>query len=327
MSFRAGARLLADFARAAHLAILGAVRPPRPLLVLVALACGSCASRARAPFPADAFTTPRVPPPVQADPAPSAGPHAVRVHADGRIEFAGEASTLPALLHRFERDLAEGDVRTGWDAWLAALGDALQAEHPRLELLRAGLSTERHLGELRKDDPALAHTLEPQITERLVALHEALFEPPPAGESGTYNAAPLRFAAPVDPLVISSLFGPRRDPFDGKQRYHFGLDLQADTGTPVVAAAAGRVINAGWAGGHGQRVEIDHGDGVITGYSHLSAILVERGVVIPEGQLVGLVGSTGRSTGPHLHFELWRDGEAEDPLAYIEARTVRISSR
>lgn len=292
---------------------------------LLLIAGAACAGPERAPFPADAFA--HAAPSLAPDRQPR-GPAPVRVHADGRLEFAGEASELPALLRDLERNLAEHGARAAWEAWLPAIDEALQDDQPRLELLRAGIAAERHLDELRATDAALAAALEPQIAARIAALHDALYEPPPAGDSGTYSVEEhLHFEAPVDPVVVSSAFGPRTDPFDGTRRWHFGLDLQAKQGTPVVAAAAGRVLSAGWAGGHGQRVEIDHGDGVITGYSHLSAVLVERGARVPAGQPVGLVGSTGRATGPHLHFELWRDGEAEDPLRFLDVRALEVSAR
>jgi murein DD-endopeptidase MepM/ murein hydrolase activator NlpD len=112
---------------------------------------------------------------------------------------------------------------------------------------------------------------------------------------------------------VSSGFGPRVDPLHGAGGYHTGLDLAAPTGTPVVAAAAGTVVRAGDAGGYGQLIVLRHADGSETRYAHLSAIGVEVGAQVARGQAIGAVGSTGRSTGPHLHFELRRDGHAVDP--------------
>ena len=123
---------------------------------------------------------------------------------------------------------------------------------------------------------------------------------------------PAAFALPVHGRV-SSGFGPRVDPLHGAGGYHTGLDLAAPTGTPVVAAAAGTVVRAGDAGGYGQLIVLRHADGSETRYAHLSAIGVEVGAQVARGQAIGAVGSTGRSTGPHLHFELRRDGHAVDP--------------
>lgn len=137
------------------------------------------------------------------------------------------------------------------------------------------------------------------------ALGRATAGPPPAG------VAPA-LALPVHGRV-SSGFGPRVDPVHGARGNHTGLDLAAPTGTPVVAAAAGTVVRAGDAGGYGQLIVLRHADGSETRYAHLSAIGVEVGAQVARGQPIGAVGSTGRSTGPHLHFELRRNGQAVDP--------------
>jgi murein DD-endopeptidase MepM/ murein hydrolase activator NlpD len=101
--------------------------------------------------------------------------------------------------------------------------------------------------------------------------------------------------------------------------YHPGLDLAVPDGTPIDAAAGGRVLEAGWdkVGGYGNHVKIDHGDGLVTIYAHMSVVLATTGEEVFTGQLIGLVGSTGVSTGPHLHFEVRRDGRPQDPLEYL----------
>jgi murein DD-endopeptidase MepM/ murein hydrolase activator NlpD len=100
-------------------------------------------------------------------------------------------------------------------------------------------------------------------------------------------------------------------------RMHQGIDLATRTGTPIAAAAAGTVTVAGWRGAYGQMVVIDHGDGVSTAYAHQSAIGVTVGQAVQQGTIIGAVGSTGRSTGPHLHFEVRINGSATDPLPYL----------
>ena len=108
---------------------------------------------------------------------------------------------------------------------------------------------------------------------------------------------------------INNEFGFRRSPFGGRMyEFHAGLDIDGERGDSVIAPATGTVSEAGWKGGYGQMIEIDHGNGLVTRYGHLSRIEVEAGQPITRGQLIGYVGSTGRSTGPHLHFEL-RIGE------------------
>jgi murein DD-endopeptidase MepM/ murein hydrolase activator NlpD len=117
---------------------------------------------------------------------------------------------------------------------------------------------------------------------------------------------------PVNAEVTSD-FGFRRDPINRRRRLHRGIDFDADRGTLVHAAAAGRVITARRKGGYGKVVIIDHGNGLETRYAHLSKLLVERGDLVRAGAEIARVGSSGRVTGPHLHFEVWRDGKAIDP--------------
>ena len=100
---------------------------------------------------------------------------------------------------------------------------------------------------------------------------------------------------------------------------HTGLDFRGDTGDPVRATANGTVTVAGWNGGYGKMVEVDHGNGLATRYGHLSAIEAQVGQTVKIGQIVGRVGSTGRSTGPHLHYETRVDGEAVDPQKFLRA--------
>jgi murein DD-endopeptidase MepM/ murein hydrolase activator NlpD len=126
----------------------------------------------------------------------------------------------------------------------------------------------------------------------------------------------------VVPSIISSIFGERVHPITGQVRFHQGTDLAAPEGTPVVAAFSGRVEVAGWAGGYGLMVSITHGDTHETRYAHLSEVLVKSGQEIKQGTVIGLVGSTGMSTGPHLHFEIWR--RMQDGLVAIDPTSQLI---
>ena len=129
----------------------------------------------------------------------------------------------------------------------------------------------------------------------------------------------------IGEVEFTSGFGVRTDPFLGRPAMHTGLDFRASTGDPVRATANGKVVSSGWSGGYGRMVEIDHGNGLSTRYGHLSEINVKVGDTIKIGQVIGAVGSTGRSTGPHLHYETRIDGEAVDPQKFLRAG-VRLSA-
>jgi murein DD-endopeptidase MepM/ murein hydrolase activator NlpD len=133
------------------------------------------------------------------------------------------------------------------------------------------------------------------------------------------KAREIPFANPEPGRPITSRFGTRKDPFLGTMALHAGVDFQAPTGTPIHPTAPGRVIAAGWAGGYGQRVEIDHGNGITTRYGHMSKILAHVGQVVDVNDVIGQVGSTGRSTGSHLHYEIRKSGQAVDPMPFIVA--------
>lgn len=144
---------------------------------------------------------------------------------------------------------------------------------------------------------------------------------PAAGASAPKKGAP----AALPPL--SSRFGPRSDPFHRAARMHYGIDIPGRAGTPVQAAETGVVRFAGRAGGYGNLIEIVHGGGIATRYGHLSRILVPAGTPVARGETIALMGSTGRSTGNHLHFELRDGGRARDPLPYFGgSATIRAAS-
>ncbi|MDN5924345.1 MAG: M23 family metallopeptidase [Xanthomonadales bacterium] len=124
---------------------------------------------------------------------------------------------------------------------------------------------------------------------------------------------------PVDTGYISSYYGKRIDPFNGHMSFHAGLDLAAPKGTKVHAVAEGIVTYAGVRHGYGNVVEIDHGNGYMTRYAHNSKLLVHVGQRVHVGSVISLVGSTGRSTGPHCHFEVWLHGHSVNPLAYVRS--------
>lgn len=133
---------------------------------------------------------------------------------------------------------------------------------------------------------------------------------------GAIGLAPVH--QPLDSIDrVSSTFGNRRDPFSGGRAFHAGIDYPKPTGTLVLSAGYGKVSFAGERSGYGKLVEITHGNGLVTRYGHLSAWLVKEGQVVSTGTPIAKVGSTGRSTGPHLHFEVRRDDQTVDPARYL----------
>lgn len=123
---------------------------------------------------------------------------------------------------------------------------------------------------------------------------------------------------PVSNGYIASYFGVRPDPFNGHRDFHPGLDIDAAWGSPVHAVADGVVTYAGSRSGYGKVVEIDHGDGYMTRYAHNSKLIAHVGERVHAGDVISDVGSTGRSTGPHVHFEVWYQGRVVNPLAYVK---------
>lgn len=126
------------------------------------------------------------------------------------------------------------------------------------------------------------------------------------------------FAAEASAQRVTSNFGYRKDPFHGGAKFHAGMDFGAATGTPVYATGDGYIRRAGWNGGYGNLVEIENGFGYQTRFGHLSRVLVQPGQFVRRGQMVGLVGSTGRSTAPHLHYEVRINGQPTQPSNHMQ---------
>ncbi|GAA5236067.1 M23 family metallopeptidase [Verticiella sediminum] len=148
-----------------------------------------------------------------------------------------------------------------------------------------------------------------------------------AERARTPSAMPIRGYA-----YNSSSYGPRVDPITGRRAFHEGLDFAAPRGTPIVAAAGGVVVSARYQTGYGRMVEIDHGNKLVTRYAHAQQLLVKPGDLVYRGQRIATVGSTGRSTGPHLHFEVRVAGQAADPRLFLAGevsaeRLAELSTR
>lgn len=124
---------------------------------------------------------------------------------------------------------------------------------------------------------------------------------------------------PIDIAATSSGYGVRSDPFRGTAAFHAGVDMPGPLGTPIYATADGIVGRAAWASGYGNLVELQHGQGISTRYGHLSSILVQPGQRVTRGQIIARMGSTGRSTGSHLHYEVRLEGRAVNPVPFLQA--------
>lgn len=179
----------------------------------------------------------------------------------------------------------------------------------------AGLSVDRDYDKQGVGGPLIAIDNAGAFDTRVKELDEAL----DVLDSLKKEARLLPIANPAPGRAISSSFGVRRDPFLGKPALHSGMDFRSPAGASILATAPGVVVKAGRNGGYGRMVEIDHGNGFSTRFAHMSRIKVKIGQKIETGDIVGEVGSSGRSTGPHLHYEVRRNGAPIDPLRFLKA--------
>jgi murein DD-endopeptidase MepM/ murein hydrolase activator NlpD len=164
----------------------------------------------------------------------------------------------------------------------------------------------------------------------------AILSPPPprspVGQPGSTtpgrarSGLPVELSSPLPGARTSSPFGVRKDPISGLQAAHDGLDFAASGGTSIEASAPGVVLSAGPRGGYGLAVEIDHGHGITTLYGHASQVLVQPGERVERGDPVALLGDTGRSTGPHLHFEVRADGHPVNPRQALNAYRTGVDN-
>lgn len=177
---------------------------------------------------------------------------------------------------------------------------------------------------LRTGDQALVST---EVAARMLRLTAGVTAPGVPLPDLAAVTLPNLDRIPVKKSVLTSRFGRRRDPINGRGKLHSGIDFSAKTGTPVRAAGNGIVIKAERKGGYGRVVYIDHGAGFVTRYAHLNSIAVKEGDNITSGTRIGAVGSSGRVTGPHLHFEVRVLGEAIDPAPFLGIRTRSFGER
>lgn len=248
--------------------------------------------------------------------------------AEWRLRLAGQQQTLEAL-----------EARSAAEA--QAVGRqlaAMQARLIRMEALGARVTEVAELdgGEFSFDLPApvggpTAETQSPLGWSELQANLEHLARTLRTRESELevlesllrdreYRQETVVAGRPVTWGWISSAFGKRVDPFSGQMAWHAGVDFAGRKGSDVIAVASGVVTHAGKRHGYGLMVEINHGDGYVTRYAHHEALAVAVGDIVKKGQVIGVMGSSGRSTGPHVHFEVLKNGRPVDPKAYVSRR-------
>lgn len=244
-------------------------------------------------------------------------------------------SPIVRLVVRDEIAQRDRFLRDNLDAMARRVGD-IQAKLVRLEAMServvglAGLKAD----ELRKPAPVVgggkggpfvdagAHTFDELLTrldllDQSADWHSDVFT---YSESAFMRQRLDALRVPSSPPVdgpVGSGFGFRTDPITGRPALHSGLDFPAEPGTPIYASAAGVVIGSEWHAAYGNVVELDHGDGLVTRYAHCLRVTVKPGEVIRPGQQIAEVGSSGRSTGPHLHFEVLVDGVPHDPARFL----------
>ena len=308
----------ADKAAGSALSAIGAASPLAP--------ANSAIGPAAAAFAPIAAAGPQKPRPIdEARPQPTLGPQAATERGAGAdllaaadnpdLGAAARLSLISVSLDRMERRQAAAVGEIAADARVgAAKLNAVVA--------RAGLAAETLVAPAAKGGvggPFIPLSVDPGAPTFDKALASAAHDVAEADHlSRLLPILPVR-APLIGEASISSPFGYRTDPFLGRPELHPGVDLVQDYGSEIRATAGGRVTHAGPMGGYGDMVEVDHGNGLVTRYGHMSEILVAEGQQVTAGAVLGRLGSTGRSTGPHLHYEVRVDGEPVDPQRFLAA--------
>ncbi|TXI51420.1 MAG: M23 family peptidase [Lysobacter sp.] len=216
-------------------------------------------------------------------------------------ELQADANRLNALGERLTRIAQLGDGEFDFQKPVGVGGAGPVRDMPATEL-RSGLGA---LGAQLKSSGRQLTVLEALLFNRELDRH----------------AMPSR--APILNSYITSGFGGRADPFGGGSQNHKGVDFEADTGDPVLAVADGVVTYSGVRSGYGNVVEVDHGNGYVTRYAHNSRLLVQVGDLVRGGREIAKAGSTGRSTGAHVHFEVWENGVVVDPMQFLGGQPTK----
>jgi murein DD-endopeptidase MepM/ murein hydrolase activator NlpD len=268
--------------------------------------------------------------------AVSPAPTVLEATHENRVDDVSAGILIDRALVDFTNDRTrarqQGPTSGLWHrAWMQAL-DAIDdavtrapVAHDLGAFVRARVTLDVELVNDQRRGVLLPADLEARMARTLLGVDESVQELRAANAPGTLASTPrlvdgdLVLRAPLSPMIVSSQFGRRQDPFTGAVRYHSGVDLDAHEGAAIYASASGLVVYAGPQGGYGRYIVVDHGGGVRSHYAHCSKINTTVGALVIEGDVIGFVGSTGRSTGPHLHFSVTDDlGAFLDPMAVLD---------
>lgn len=247
----------------------------------------------------------------------------ILIHADSFSDFLTRLSLVNEIAEYDNKKLEELQQ---YAAEVEAIKKELEKENDRLMALKKEADgqmsvlkakqaeSQRLIDSIKSDIAAFEKALRAQEAAEAAAREE--IRRLTQGSTGSYTGG--RFAWPSTSTYITSPYGTRIHPVTGKLKTHTGLDIGAGMGTNIFAAADGTVLVSGWnSGGYGNYVVIDHGGGLTTLYAHCSSLLVSAGQRVSRGQVIAKCGSTGISTGPHLHFEVLKNGAHTDPYAYL----------
>ncbi len=247
----------------------------------------------------------------------------ILIHADSFSDFLTRLSLVNEIAEYDNKKLEELQQ---YAAEVEAIKKELEKENDRLMALKKEADgqmsvlkakqaeSQRLIDSIKSDIASFEKALRAQEAAEAAAREE--IRRLTQGSTGSYTGG--RFAWPSTSTYITSPYGTRIHPVTGKLKTHTGLDIGAGMGTSIFAAADGTVLISGWnSGGYGNYVVIDHGGGLTTLYAHCSSLLVSAGQRVSRGQVIAKVGSTGISTGPHLHFEVLKNGAHTDPYAYL----------
>lgn len=198
--------------------------------------------------------------------------------------------------------------------------DEVEKKKEEVETLKAELEESHAVVEEEKETIAASNEetekMLDELKEEADRLTATIVQEGSSSSNSQYTGGVMAWPAPSSG-TITSPFGYRTHPISGSYSFHTGVDIGASSGSAIVAANNGTVISAGWNGGYGKCVIVDHGGGIVTLYAHCSSIYVSVGQSVSRGETIAAVGSTGNSTGPHLHFEVRVDGSYVNPIPYI----------